>query len=192
MTTQVFLVQGGGEGAHAEDQELAASLQADLGAGYSVNFPKMPNESTPNYKIWSKDIDGRLAEIDGEIALVGHSVGGAILLKYLSEERVKASITGLFVLAAPYVNADENWHDDTAALRPDFGSRLSFLPHITLYHCHDDEVVPFAHLALYTAKLSQATIRRFPSGGHQFRGALSGVATDIRMLKDDSEYGRRV
>ena len=146
-------------------------------------FPKMPNESDPDYKRWNKDIDRRLARINREIVLVGHSVGGTILLKYLSEETISLPVTGLFVLAAPYVNADENWQDDASALKPDFGSRLSSIRHISLYHCRDDEVVPFDHLALYAAKLPQATTRGFRSGGHEFRDVLSKTATDIRRLK---------
>jgi predicted alpha/beta hydrolase family esterase len=176
-------VQGGGKGAHAEDQELATSLQRNLGAGYKVIFPKMPNESDPDYKAWDKAIDRRLARIDRAIVLVGHSVGGAILLKYLSEKTIRLPVTGLFLLAAPYVNADENWRDDASALKPDFGSKLSSIPHISLYHCRDDEVVPFAHLSLYAAKLPQATIRSFRTGGHQFRNVLSKIATDIRLLR---------
>jgi uncharacterized protein len=53
---------------------------------------------------------------------------------------------------------------------------------VFLYHSRDDEVVPFAHLALYEAKLRQAAVRRFDGRGHQFRGDLSEVAGDIREV----------
>ena len=49
------------------------------------------------------------------------------------------------------------------------------------YNC-DDEVVPFAHAALYAQKLPQATVRRFDGPGHQFDDDLSAVALDIGRL----------
>ncbi len=50
---------------------------------------------------------------------------------------------------------------------------------IFFYHSRDDTVVPFAHLAMYTAKLPQAVIHEFDDRGHQFRDDLSEVARDI-------------
>ena len=51
-----------------------------------------------------------------------------------------------------------------------------------LYYSRDDEVVPLEHLALYKAKLPQATVREFDGCGHQFRDDLSEVARDIREV----------
>ena len=46
----------------------------------------------------------------------------------------------------------------------------------------DDEVVPFAHAALYAQKLPRATVREFDGRGHQFGEDLSEVARDIGGL----------
>jgi hypothetical protein len=43
----VLFVHGGGEGAHEEDEKLAASLRDALGGAYEVRSPKMPNEGSP-------------------------------------------------------------------------------------------------------------------------------------------------
>src|SRR5450631_1755347 len=104
--------------------------------------------------------------------LVGHSFGGAMLLKYLSEETIKASVASLFLIAAPFVGADENWRDNAFALEPDFAGKLSGLPQISLYHSRDDDIVPFAHLAVYARSLPQATVRKFRSRGHHFGNDL--------------------
>jgi len=53
---------------------------------------------------------------------------------------------------------------------------------IFLYHSRDDEIVPFAHMAIYAKKLPQATIRKFNGRGHQFNNDLSEVAKDITSL----------
>lgn len=107
-----------------------------------------------------------------------------MVLKCLSEETIKESIAGLFLIAAPFVGADENWRDDVHALEPDFAAKLPYIPQIFLYNSRDDEVVPFLHLALYARKLAQAAVRKFRSRGHQFRNDLSEVAADIAKVQD--------
>ena len=183
MKTQVLFVQGGGKNAHEEDQKLAASLQAALGSDYNVLFPRMPKESDPEYGRWKTEIARRMARLGGEPLLVGHSVGGAILLKYFSETKVDTPIAGLFLLAAPFIGADETWQDE--AVQVDF-SKISEISRTFLYHCRDDQVVPFAHLALYRDKLSSATVRAFRNGGHQFRNKVSEIASDIKILKRET------
>ncbi len=43
--------------------------------------------------------------------------------------------------------------------------------------------MPFAHLALYTGALPDATVREFDGRGHQFNNDLSEVAADIKRLE---------
>jgi predicted alpha/beta hydrolase family esterase len=53
---------------------------------------------------------------------------------------------------------------------------------IFLYHSRDDEVVPFAHLAMYSGRLPHATVREVKDRGHQLGDDLSEVAEDIAGL----------
>jgi predicted alpha/beta hydrolase family esterase len=177
---QVLFVHGGGQGAYEEDKKMAASLRVTLGAAYDVRCPKMPNEDSPEYEAWKDRIAEELTDLNGEVILVGHSLGASILLKYLSEEKVEKPIAGLFLIA-PYWGA-EDWEVGEYELRTDFASKLpNDLPKF-VYHSRDDEWVPFAHLALYAEKLPQATIREFDGRGHQFNDDLSEVARDIKGL----------
>ncbi|MEO7909781.1 MAG: alpha/beta hydrolase [Roseiflexaceae bacterium] len=180
MKQYVLVIQGGGEGAYDEDGRLAADLQQALGAAYDVRYPRMPNEEAPEYKLWKARIAEELATFDGKAMIVGHSLGGSIVLKYLTEEQIDTPIAGLFLLAAPYWNGgDADWQYDGFVLREGFASKLSNIPRICLYHSRDDDTVPFTHLALYAEKLPQATICEFDDRGHQFKSALSEVAADI-------------
>jgi hypothetical protein len=106
-------------------------------------------------------------------------VGASVLLKYLCEERAENPAAGLFLLAAPHWGEDEFWKWDEARLPPDVAVKLSSIPRIFLYHSRDDEIVPFAHLARYAAKLPRATIREVDGRGHQFGNDLAEVAKDI-------------
>jgi predicted alpha/beta hydrolase family esterase len=184
MTKHILFIHGGGgEGAYEADGILVASLHNALGAAYEVRYPKMPLEESAGYADWKAQIAMELSALDDHVILVAHSVGGSILLKYLTEEQVKKPITGLFLLATPYFGGDENWNDAQMNLPQDFAAMLPAIPRIFLYHSRDDEVVPFAHLALYAAKLPKATIREFDGRGHQFGNDLTEVAEDIRKAE---------
>jgi serine hydrolase len=179
VRTFVLFIQGGGAGAHDEDAVLAQSLQRALGKEYDVRFPQMPDESKPDTKTWKTKITRELEDLDGSIILVGHSVGGSTLLKYLSEGNIVKPIAGLFLLAAPSWDED-NWNFDDLKLPRDLEAKLSRIPQIFLYHNRDDEIVPFRHLALHAARLPRAIVRESNRGGHQFANDLANVASDIR------------
>jgi predicted alpha/beta hydrolase family esterase len=180
MHRSVLFIQGAGAGAYAEDRHLADSLQRALGAGYEVQYPQIPDEENSPYREWQAEIDARLAAATGTVALVGHSVGGSVLLKYLCDRRPTVRIAGMFVVAAPYWGADGGWHWDDVALPADAAVKLAGEWPLIFYHSRDDEVVPFSHLSLYAAKLPRATLRTFDGRGHQFRNDLSEIAADIK------------
>lgn len=182
VKAKVLFVQGGGEGAHGVDAALAASLQRALGSDYDVRFPRMPDEGNPKLESWKPRISAELSRLTGKIVLVAHSVGGAVLLKYLSEEQPGKAIAGLFLLATPTWDGDA-WNFDELKLPHDIARKLASIPRIFIYHSRDDEVVPFAHLALHAAALPGATIRAMDGRGHQFGNDLAEVAEDIRSLK---------
>jgi predicted alpha/beta hydrolase family esterase len=178
VKTTVLFIQGGGEGAHQEDDLLAASLRKALGPEYEVRYPRMPGESNPDMQTWKAKIARELEALDGEVILVAHSVGGAALLKYLAEEKVEKAIAGLFLLATPSWD-DEHWNFDDLRLPRDLEAKLSRIPRIFLCHNRDDEIVPFSHLALHAARLPRATVRENDTGGHQFGNNLENIARDI-------------
>lgn len=180
MSESVLFVQGGGAGAYAADLALADSLRRALGAGYDVQYPRMPDEEHCPYHAWQAEIDARLASIKGAVTLVGHSIGGSVLLKYLCDRRSSPPISGLFVVAAPYWGADASWRWDDLTLPEDASVRLDGRWRLVFYQGRDDEVVPFSHLALYAAKLPRAAIRAFDGRDHQFNHDLAELAADIR------------
>ena len=181
MKKQVLFIQGGGAGAYEADGKLAAYLRDALGAEYNVLYPKMPNEERPEYEAWKAQISKEHAAVDGQVILVGHSLGGSILLKYLSEENVEEPIAGIFLIATPYWGP-EDWQVDEYILHEGFASQLPKVPLIFFYHSRDDEVVPFAHLALYAEKLPQATVRELDGRGHLFNAGFPELVDDIKSL----------
>jgi uncharacterized protein len=181
MNKHVLFIQGGGgEEDYAADAKLVASLQKVLGEAYLVHYPRLPNKSAPDFGR-KKQIEKEISSIKGEIILAGHSLGASMLLKYLSESRVQKKIRGIFLMSTPFWSGDEDWKQGLK-LQENFADTLPKDLPIFLYHCRDDEEVPFDHLGLYAQHLPLATIREIASGGHQFNNDLSLVAKDIKSL----------
>jgi uncharacterized protein len=176
----ILFLQGGGPGAFAIDEKMVASLRSSLGQTYNVNYPKMPDEDSPNYELWRRDIEKELAILQEGAILVGHSVGAYILLRFLIEQHVEHSLAGIFLIAMPFVG-DKGWQLEDA-LEKNFSIKLPRDTPIFLYHCQDDAVVPFDHLQLYGQQIPQATIRIFNQGGHQLNNDLSRIAKDIKSI----------
>ncbi len=176
----VLFIHGAGGEAYEEDGNLVKSLREALRPEFEVRYPEMPDGEAPEYRAWGDRIARELSASNGGVILVGHSLGASILLKYLSEERIEKPIAGMFLIATPYWGTAD-WEAEYA-LREDFPATLPEDVPIFLYHSRDDEVVPFAHLALYAGRLPHATVREVEDRGHQFGDDLSEVAEDIATL----------
>lgn len=181
MKKHILFLQGGaGEDDHAADAKLVASLQKALGDNYELHYPLLPEEPLPDFGRM-KQIDAALASMQGEVIVVAHSLGASMLLKYLSETDTDKPIAGIFLIATPFWEGDEDWKQGLK-LKEDFAGRLPQDIPIFLYHTKNDEEVPFEHLGRYSKQLPKATVREIPHGGHQLNDDLSMVAKDIKAL----------
>ena len=87
-----------------------------------------------------------------------------MILKYLSENSVSKIIEGIFFLiATPFWGGNEEWQK-SLKLKEDFADQIPVEIPIFLYHCQDDEEIPFSHLDQYKQKLTKATFREIKSG----------------------------
>src|SRR5437762_3113394 len=155
MTKQVLFVQGGGEGAHEVDARLVANLRKELGPGFEIRYPAMPNEASPDYTAWKQRLAEEVAEMGDGAILVGHSVGAPILLRFLAERELRQRVAGIFLIAAPFVG-DDGWQMEGSELPKDIGAKLPSGAPIFLYHGREDETVPFTHVGLYARALPRA------------------------------------
>ncbi len=175
----VLFIHGAGDEGYESDAELAASLRRELGSNFAVHYPRMGwDESAGDYG-WLRRIREELDAIAREVVLVGHSLGGSMLLKYLSEHETDHPIAGMFLMSIPFWGHDEEW-ERALALRDDFADKLPKGVPVFLYHCVDDDVVDVSHVDLYARKLSHAIVRKIARGGHQLGNDLSPVARDIK------------
>src|SRR6266545_2586944 len=107
---RILFIHGAGNKRNDEGSgQLIAHLQEALGAGYEVLSPDMPDPDHPQYEAWATQVRKELAALDNHAILIGHSVGGSVLLKCLSEGAYPKHVAGLFLVAAPYWGKDQDW-----------------------------------------------------------------------------------
>jgi hypothetical protein len=178
-TRQVLFIQGGGAGVHDEwDNKLVDSLRRELGAGYRVRYPRMPDEEDPNYARWSAAIRRELAALDDDAVLAGHSVGGTILIGTIAERPRQRQLSSIVLIAAPFVGTG-GWPSDEFELPPDLGARLPQGVPVHVFHGLEDETAPPSHADLYASVIPQAQLHRLPGRDHQLGNDLSDVANVI-------------
>ena len=179
---QILFVQGGGEDVHDQwDNKLVESLRRELGPGYEVRYPRMPDEADPRVAVWTNALQGEIATLKDGAIVVGHSLGGTILINVLAEHAPAVELGAIVLIAAPFIGHG-GWEIDDIEPVSDLAGRLPAGVPVFLYHGDDDATAPVAHLALYAAAIPHASVRRLANRDHQLDNDLSEVASDIRRL----------
>ncbi len=178
----VLFVQGAGAAVHAEwDIRLVDSLRRELGASYNIRYPRMPEEADPSLAAWRPVLERELAALRPGAVVVGHSVGGTILIHVLADGAHTADIAAIVLIAAPFIG-NGGWESEEIAPLGDLAARLPAATSVILCHGDADDEVPVAHVELYAAAIPRARMHRLVGRDHQLNDDLSEVARDIRAL----------
>ena len=177
---QVLFIQGGGAGTHDDwDNKLVDSLQRELGDGWEIRYPRMPAEDDPSYAVWGPAIVRAMATLEDGAIVIGHSVGGTILVQQLAEQALDVELAAIVLIAAPFVG-DRGWPGDEFELSSDFGSRLPPGVPVHVFHGLEDDTAPPAHADLYARAIPHAQLHLLPGRDHQLGNDLADVARQIR------------
>ncbi len=157
------------------------ALPEQLGSSYEVYSPYMPNRDSAKYEEWKIMFEKLLPLFNDGIILIGHSLGGVFLAKYLSENTVSKKIRATIMIAAPY-------DEDDGKKMPEFsitGSLTKFQEQggvIIMYHSKDDPVVQFSELQKYQDALPNASLRIFEDKQHFNQEEFPELVEEIRNL----------
>jgi pimeloyl-ACP methyl ester carboxylesterase len=183
MVRQILFIQGGGADVHDQwDDKLADSLTRELGSGYEVRFPRMPNEDDPKYAAWRPAIGREIAKLDDDAVLVGHSIGATMMVHALAEQPPKQRIGAILLLSTPFVG-DGGWPSDEIAPKADLGARLPDGVPVHLFYGDKDETAPPKHAELYAKVIPRAQVHRLAGRDHQLNNDLGEVAELVRSVR---------
>ena len=173
---QVLFIQGAGAGTYDDwDDKLVDSLRRELGDGWEVHYPRMPAEDDASYAAWGPVLVRAMATLDDGATVVGHSVGGTILIQTLAERAPDVALGTIVLIAAPFVG-DGGWPAEEFELSSDLGSRLPSGVPVHIAHGLEDDTVPPAHADLYARAIPEAHLHLLPGRDHQLGNDLADVA----------------
>lgn len=157
------------------------SFATKLGKGFQVIQPKMPNPSNATYAEWAIWFRKIVPFFTDEVVLVGHSLGGIFLAKYLATHTLSKKISAVILIAAPFESTSEETLGDFTLPRSlkKFAHQAG---HIFVYHSVDDPVVPIAHAHQYLNALPTATGRIFKNKAHFNQPTFPELVREIREL----------
>lgn len=139
---------------------LAETLPA-----YEIIYPRMPSSGNAKYSEWVIWFERLIPLFRDNITLIGHSLGGIFLAKYLSEHTLPVSIASIHLVAAPYDadSADEGLADFRIQKPVTLPATKVFL-----YYSKDDFLVPIEEGKKYVRDIPDATFLFFEDRGHFF------------------------
>jgi predicted alpha/beta hydrolase family esterase len=158
------------------------TIYAEFGSTHEVFYPLMPNKQNAKFAEWKIWFERYFEHISGDVILIGHSLGGYFLTKYLSENKTPFPIAALYLVAAPFKNDNFCGEDggdfsfDAAALT----NLAQQVQNIVIAHSKDDTVVPFSHAEQFHVALPTAQCMTFEDRGHFLGEEFPEIIADLQ------------
>ncbi len=145
-----------------QDYPLLATL-LDLCPDLIV--PVMPTAMDPTPEGWMQGMEAALRPLGPDTVIIGHSLGGSSVLKWIAEHAPGFRAQTFLGLAIPHWGP-KGWNYPDFGPPEGFGPATAGLGRILLATAEDDDTVAPTHLDLYARDLPQAQLFRLADGGH--------------------------
>lgn len=161
-------------------------MDKKLGGKFEIIRPRMPLQENAKYSDWKIYFERFIPHLRDNVILIGGSLGGIFLAKYLSENKFPKKILSTYLVCPPF--------DDTVAGEDLVGgfklkSNLSLLEksseNLHLLFSKDDDTVPVSHAEKYRNKLKSAEIVIYESKNGHFN--VPTFPEIVKMIKKDTK-----
>lgn len=165
-------------------QRWSLSLRESLGAEFEVCMPVMPNKYDAQYADWKIWFERHLEMFHDGVILVGHSLGGIFLAKYLSENEFPLKIKSLYLIAAvaPEESGGLSGVTSFSFNLSDLTNLSKQVQNIHIFQSKDDFVVPFSHAEKYHDALPGSHLHTFEDRGHFLQEEFPELIEEIKGL----------
>jgi len=159
-------------------------LKKKLGKGFEIIKPRMPLQDNAKYGEWKIHFERHFPYLRNNIILIGVSLGGIFLAKYLSENKFPKRILSTYLICPPFDNAlpDEDLVGGFK-LKSDISLIEKNSRNLSLLFSKDDDVVPISHAKKYEKKLKNVNIVIYKGKNGHFD--ITEFPEIVRMIKDD-------
>jgi len=158
-------------------------LPGKLGDNFDVLLPRMPNGTNARYEEWKIWFERIIPFFNKGVILIGHSLGGMFLAKYLSENTFPKIIKAVLLIAAPFDDADSEESLANFKLPSSLERFAQQVKIIYLIQSKDDPVVPFEQLKKYKQALPNAKTMIFSNREHFGQETFPEMVQLIKKLK---------
>lgn len=159
-------------------------LDKMLGRKFHIIRPRMPLQDNAKYSEWKLHFERHFPYLKNNIILIGSSLGGIFLAKYLSENKFPKKILSTYLVCPPF---DDTLPSEDLAGGFKLPSDLSLLQKqahkLTLMFSTNDHVVPVAHAKKYAAKLPHVKVIVYKHITGHFR--VTTFPEIVRMIRKD-------
>jgi len=159
------------------------NLQEKLGENFEVLSPRMPNGTNARYKEWKIWFERIIPFFGKNVILIGHSLGGIFLAKYLSENHISKKIKATILVAAPFDDSDRRESLASFRLPKSLEKFAEQGGIIYLVQSKDDPSVPFEQLEKYKQALPSAKTMIFDNREHFNQETFPEIIQLIKQLK---------
>lgn len=152
---------------------------------YTVIKPEMPNKDMARYSTWKLWFEKYIPFLDWEkLILIGHSLGGMFLTKYLAENDFPIQISQLH-LVAPVLDEQglpegDNYLGDFVYSIEDVKKIAPKADKIIVRTSKDDPVVPYSHSLRIAEQIANAELRIFEDRGHFNQAEFPELIEEIK------------
>jgi len=159
-------------------------LKKELGEEFEIIKPNMPLMENAKYEEWKIHFEKYIPELRDNVILVGKSLGGTFLAKYLSENEFSKKILSVYLIAPPY---DNSLPDEDLVGGFELVEDLSLIEknskYLNLFFSRDDPSVFLVHSKKYEEKLPSSNIVVFEGKNGHFK--ISEFPEIVDMIKAD-------
>lgn len=128
--------------------------------GILAQTPELPEPYEPDYKKWCSVFEQ--FTIDEETILIGHSCGAGFLVRWLSENKIRA---GKVILVAPWLNLDREFDIKFFDFEID-ESLVEKTKGVTVFVSSDDEQTILESTKRIRDSIRNIEVKEFTNHGH--------------------------
>ncbi|MFA6325006.1 MAG: hypothetical protein WCX46_02145 [Candidatus Paceibacterota bacterium] len=157
-------------------------IDKELGKKFEIIKPRFPLQDNAKYTDWKIWFERYIPYLRNNVILIGSSLGGIFLAKYLSENKFPKKLLSVYMICPPF--DDTVLGEDLAGgfkLKSDLSLIEKNCKNTILMFSADDDCVPVAHAEKYRNKLKDSKIIIYKSKNGHFK--ISKFPEIIKMIK---------
>lgn len=158
------------------------TLEENLGKDFEVILPEMPSSWNAKYEEWKIWFEKFIPFLESSVVLIGHSLGGTFLVKYLSENVFPKKIEATFLIAPGFYDETSREHLADFLFPDDLSKLEKQTEKLFIYQSEDDPIVPFSDLEKFKDAFKTSIIKVFDDRGHLNQDEFPELVEDIKSL----------